>query len=300
MARRGLQAYAVPSAQAGQKSVPSARRDALSGLMTGGFLMAVIAAVLTIVIAAPEYAEPAVGAAPPSASAEPLPIAAITVEPADAPTSKLPNRLKGYRWPVRGGIVATYYDWDQQGLFSIEGRRVRGGIDITWFPGAKIKAAHRGTVVAVGQDWIDQTGFEGSTRSLYSKSKKDDKGKRGKKVGKGRKSSFPAGVVIDDGNGYYSVYVNLKNFTVKKGDKVKAGSIIGEMGTSGGRHFLRYQLVRMDGDWMRVATAARKAGYPDYARERVDPLAVLNVDANKKPRLDKKLAPADPPRLSDY
>ena len=62
MAVRGLQAYAVPSARAGQQPDPSARRDVLSGLLTAGFLLAVISVVLLIIIAAPEYAAPAAGA----------------------------------------------------------------------------------------------------------------------------------------------------------------------------------------------------------------------------------------------
>ena len=287
VARRGLQAYAVPSAQAGQQSDPSARRDALSGLMTGGFLMAVIAAVLTIVIAAPEYAEPAVGAADPSPSVAPSPGASIAVASAEAPTSKPPNKLKGYRWPVRGGDLATYYDWDQQGLFVVDGRRIHAGIDITWFQGAKVKAAHHGTVVAAGRDWARHVGFEDSMSSFYKRLER-----------KGKKNDFPIGVVIDDGNGYHSVYTNLKNLRVKDGDKVKAGDVIGEMAASGGRQFMRYRLVRMDGLWMKVSKAGRRAGYPNYAREHVDPLAVMNLNA-KKPRR-KRVPSQDPPRLSDY
>ena len=82
-------------------------------------------------------------------------------------------------------------------------------------------------------------------------------------------------MVIDDGNGYHSVYSNLKNLVVKVGDKVKGGTIIGEMAKSGGRQFMRYELVRMDGERMRVSNRARKQGFPNYARERVDPLVVL-------------------------
>ena len=52
----------MPSARVGQQTDPSVRRDALSGLMTGGFLLAVIAVVLSIVIAAPQYAVPVSGA----------------------------------------------------------------------------------------------------------------------------------------------------------------------------------------------------------------------------------------------
>jgi hypothetical protein len=62
---------------------------------------------------------------------------------------------------------------------------------------------------------------------------------------------------------------------------------------------MRYRLVRMDGRWMQVSDAARKQGYPDYARERIDPLAVLNTKAKRMPNTPKK-PPKKPPRQSDY
>ena len=48
-----------------------------------------------------------------------------------------------------------------------------------------------------------------------------------------------------------------------------------------------------------AAAVLRERGYPDYARERVDPLAVLDLKAKRKPKI-KRRPPADPPRLSDY
>lgn len=242
--------------------------------MTGSFLMAVIVAVLTIVIATPEYAKPAIGAGIPEASAEPSASAEIALGAVDLPDSAPPNKLKGYRWPVRGGTIANYYDWDTNGHFSIREKRVHGGLDITWFTGAKVKAAHAGTVVAAGRDWIEQVGYDGPVEALHKKRE-------------GKKGDLLEGVVIDDGNGYHSVYTNLKNLYVKQGDKIKGGAVIGEMTKSDGRQFMRYQLVRMDGDWLKVSNAARKQGFPGYAREHVDPLAVLNLDANKAPSYDK-------------
>ena len=59
------------------------------------------------------------------------------------------------------------------------------------------------------------------------------------------------------------------------------------------------RLVRMDGPWMMVHRSARSRGYPYYARERVNPLAVLDVEAKNKPLL-KRQPPAKPPQLSSY
>ena len=153
MAVRGLQAYAVPSARAGQQPDPSARRDVLSGLLTAGFLLAVISVVLLIIIGAPEYAAPAAGAgagapAALAASDDASPGASTAPAAMATPTSPAPDTLKGYRWPVRGGMVADYYDWADDGRFVIDGRRVHAGLVITWFEGAIVKAAHEGTVVS--------------------------------------------------------------------------------------------------------------------------------------------------------
>lgn len=59
VAQRGLHAYAVPSARAGQRRDPRVRRDPLSRILTAGFLVVVVLAAVTIVIATPEFAEPA-------------------------------------------------------------------------------------------------------------------------------------------------------------------------------------------------------------------------------------------------
>ena len=254
--------------------------------MTGGFLMAVIATVIVIVIAAPEYAAPAAGGSTPAGSASPAPSSSMAAADVAAPTSRAPDKLRGYRWPVRGGTLADFYDWDRQGLFVIDGKRVHAGLVITWFDGAKVKAAHKGIVVAAGRDWLRHVGFEAPMDGFYQQSKR-------------RKRDIPVGIVIDDGNGYRSVYTNLKNLRVKAGDQVRSGTDIGEMTVSERRYHMRYQLVRMDGPWMKVSKAGRKSGYPDYAREHVDPLAVLRIDANKMP-LIKKQPPTDPPRLSEY
>jgi len=290
VAVRGLQAYAVPSARAGQQTDPSARRDALSGLLAAGFLVAVIVAILLIVIAAPEYAEPAPETGLAAGAEAGDPTAEVVVEAAaaqtPAPTSSSPDRLKGYRWPVRGGMIASYHDYDPSGHFAMDGRRVHSGLVITWFEGALVKSAHAGTVVAAGREWAREVGYDGSLDDYYARQRK-----------KGLKS--PEGVVIDDGNGYRSVYTEVQDLRVKVGDSVKAGTVIGAMSRAEGRQMMRYQLVRMDGPWMMVARPERKRGFPDYARERIDPLAVLRVGANKSPDA-RKQPPADSPRLSSY
>ena len=287
MAERGLRAVSVPSARAGQQTDPTLRRDAFAGLMTGGFLMAVIAIALAIVLAAPQYAEPASAADPAtdlqtvSAEAE-SEDEAIAFEALPEPESKRPGKLRGYRWPVRGGMVDTYFEHDSRGIVEIEGKRIHDGLLITWFEGATVKAAHEGTVVAAGRDWARHTGFYDSLDGVYARYADGN----GKKSGK---PAFPQGIVVDDGNGYYSVYSELKGLQVKPGDKVKPGQPIGRMTVAEGRNgMMRYRLIRMDGKPMRVSEAARDKGYSDYARERINPLAVLNLKATKAPKLPGK------------
>jgi len=261
--------------------------------------MAVIAVVLAIVIAAPQYAEPTAGAgmvAVESSEPSPDPEGTLaTVEP-EVPTSRPPTKLKGYRWPVRGGMVAAYYEHDKSGDFQIGGKRIHDGLVITWFEGAFVKAAHKGTVVAAGRDWADEVGFDGSLDKVYARHASSAGKKKNKKS---KKPQFPLGIVIDDGNGYRSVYTELKDLRVKAGDKVKVAQIIGGMSRAEGKQMMRYRLVRMDGLMMKVHESARLRGYPEYARERVDPLAVLDTEAKRKPSLRRK-PPANPPRLSEY
>ncbi len=266
--------------------------------MTGGFLLAVIATVLAIIIAAPQYAEPADDAALLAASGDPVAnasaapvLAATTVMTSDPPTE-----LKGYRWPVRGGQLIEYYQYDKSGGFEIGGRRVHDGIVITQFEGAPVKAAHKGEVLAAGPDWAAEAGYEGSVEPVLRRFEK--RSKKLKKQGQ-EDDAFPLGVVIDDGNGYRSIYTELKDLRVKTGDMVKAGQTVGGMAQAEGKQMMRYRLVRMDGPLMTVHQSDRKLGYPSLASERVDPLAVLKLDARKMPVLKGK-QPTDPPRLSDY
>ena len=286
VADRGLQAYAVPSARAGQQTDPAARRDVLSGLMTGGFLLAVIATVLAIIIAAPQYAEPAaVVAVAPVASGDPIAStdpthaeAAVTA----AMTSAPPEELKGYRWPVREGQVIKYFGPDSSGRFEVVGKRFHDGIVITRFEGAPVSAAHKGKVIAVGRDWVQHAGYKDSLDRALERFDKERQ--RLKKQGQ-ETDDYPLGVVIDDGNGYYSIYTELKDLRVEVDDEVAAGQVLGGMARAEGRQMMRYRLVRMDGRPMKVHASDRKLGYPTYARERVDPLAVLKLDARRMPEL---------------
>ncbi len=234
----------------------------------------------------------------PVASGDPLAEASLApTTSARVITSDPPDKLKGYRWPVRAGQVIKVYQVDPAGRFMLRGERIHDGLLITWSEGAPVKAAHSGEVVAAGTDWIEQAGYQDPVGGVVRNFERAAK-RAAKKTGK-EPETFPLGIVIDDGNGYHSVYTELKDLRVKPGDVVKAGQTIGGMARAEGMQMMRYRLVRMDGELMKVHKSDRSLGYPDYAAERVDPLAVLKPDAAKMPQIKAKL-PDPPPRLSDY
>ena len=64
----------------------------------------------------------------------------------------------------------------------------------------------------------------------------------------GREAEYGRLVCLDHGHGYTTMYGHLKDIHVKAGDRVKAGQILGTVGTSGnttGPH-LHYE-VRING-----------------------------------------------------
>lgn len=113
-------------------------------------------------------------------------------------------------WPTRGYLTSTF----GYRLHPFTGKRTfHNGIDIAAAKGAKVTAAAAGQVTAV--EFMEIPGNM---------------------------------VIIDHLNGYTSRYAQLESFTVKKGDRVKKGDIIGYVGSSGRSTapHLHYE-VRLDG-----------------------------------------------------
>ena len=186
-----------------------------------------------------------------------------------------PEELTGYRWPLRDGLLTSFFEKRRDGLLVIEGQRVHEGIDLTTFCGDYVLAAHSGTVVGVGRRGFDFLAFSTPLDAFWER------------MERGRMANLPVMVLIDDGNGYRSVYSHLWRANVKKGDVVEAGQMIGWEGSSGyatGCH-LHYELIRLDGPWMTVAPPlVRRSLFPPYVRERIDPMRVLSVYQNGAPR----------------
>ncbi len=193
------------------------------------------------------------------------------------PTSAPPEELTGYRWPLHGGRITTWYQPVDGGFVVVDGERVHDGMDIATFCGDFIGSAHDGVVVYAGRSYEPYLGHDASTDDFYAQLKKKQLSKK----------ALAIVVVIDDGNGYRSVYAHLSHANVEAGQAVDAGQLIGLEGATGhatGCH-LHYGLIRMDGAYVPIARElVRKWHYPERTRERIDPLRVLNLFDPEAPR----------------
>lgn len=204
-------------------------------------------------------------------------------DPTPEPAAGSPESLTGYQWPIRNGLIYAFFAPRDSGFLVVDGDRIHEGIDVATFCGDTIRAAHDGVVKATGRDFDREMGFKTSLDAFYANAN----------VG-----ALPIVVVIDDGNGYRSVYVHLSKTAVKKGDRVKAGDVIGYEGATGnasGCH-LHYEMFRTDGPWMKVAPQlVRQNHYPAFERERVDPFRVLSMDMPGHPGF---ILGINPPKVS--
>lgn len=227
----------------------------------------------------------------PAVAARPSPSApwgdTVPAEPAP-PTSAEPEALRGYVWPLRTARITTWFAPTDGGFVMIDRQRVHDGIDLATFCGDYVTAAHDGTVVYAGRRFDPYVGFSEPPDAFYALL-----AKRGASIAR-----LPIVVVIDDGNGYHSLYVHLRQALVKRGQVVRAGDRIGREGMTGhasGCH-LHYGLVRMDGDYVAVAPQlVKKWRYPAFVRERIDPMRVLSLS---QPGAGRMVPGIPPPRVS--
>jgi murein DD-endopeptidase MepM/ murein hydrolase activator NlpD len=150
----------------------------------------------------------------------------------------------------------------------VDGELFHDGIDLATFCGDRITAAHAGVVLAAGRryDWF--TGWLGDL-SAYT-ARLDEK-----KLW----STLPIVVVIDDGNGYRSIYAHFGKIVAAAGDVVEAGDLLGYEGRTGrasGCH-LHYSLFSPDETAVfgMEPVAAAHMLLPTEMIARVDPLRVM-------------------------
>jgi murein DD-endopeptidase MepM/ murein hydrolase activator NlpD len=191
---------------------------------------------------------------------------------ADGPAARrgpLPAQwLTGYRWPIPKGRISLPFKAIPGGEFSNEGKLFHDGVDMASFCGAPVVAAHEGVVLAAGRHFDDFIGWVGDLRPYY---RRLDSGHLW--------NQLPIVVVIDDGNGYRSMYAHFRDVTVRAGQRVKAGQLIGHEGATGhasGCH-VHYGLFNPDETKLFGVRSdiVRRMKVPKHEIARIDPLLVL-------------------------
>ncbi len=146
---------------------------------------------------------PAPSVSPVMPSVSPHPSPSPSVKPSPSPSSSPKPSIKPatatvFTWPVKGTILDAYSPDKQRYDVTMGDWRTHSGIDIAAEPGTQIKAAAGGTVESVTVSDL-----------------------------------FGTTVTIDHGSNIKSVYANLAELpTVKEGDAVSTGDIIGSVGAT--------------------------------------------------------------------
>jgi murein DD-endopeptidase MepM/ murein hydrolase activator NlpD len=207
--------------------------------------------------------------------------------PTPAPTAPPPATLTGYRWPLPRGRITLPFGPSPWGSRVVDGEPFHDGVDFATFCGDRIAAAHAGTVLAAGRKYDEFMGWVGDLQPYLDRLDK-----------KHLWSTLPIMVVIDDANGYRSIYAHFGKVVVKKGATVKAGQLLGYEGMTGrasGCH-VHYGLFSP----AETATFAiekavvKRMKVPDRQIARIDPMLVLG----ERPVAAKPAEPSKPPATS--
>jgi murein DD-endopeptidase MepM/ murein hydrolase activator NlpD len=137
-----------------------------------------------------------------------------------APTD--PSRLHGYRWPVAHPRITLPFGPWRTGSRIVDGQPFHDGMDLATFCGDRVVAAHDGIVLAAGRHYDSQMGWVGDLQPYFDRLD-----------AKSLWTTLPIVVVIDDGNGYRSLYAHFGKIVVKRGDDVHAGQLLGYEGRTG-------------------------------------------------------------------
>ena len=209
---------------------------------------------------------------------------AATAEPGGAPPI---DGLTGYRWPIPNARLTLPFGPSPWGGWRVDGEKFHDGIDLATFCGDKVFAAHDGVVLAAGRRYDDYVGWVGDL-SKY-KARLD-----AKKLW----VTLPIVVVIDDGNGYRSVYAHFGKVVVKKDQVVKAGELLGYEGRTGrasGCHLHYGVFSPAETDTYRMdPREARRMKLPGVEIARIDPLLILPERSTSKSKKTPGPAPASP------
>jgi murein DD-endopeptidase MepM/ murein hydrolase activator NlpD len=203
---------------------------------------------------------------PPPAPTTPSPAAAPT--PTPAPTPAPIDTLTGYQWPIAHPRLTLPFGPTDWGTRVVHGQLFHDGVDLATFCGDRITAAHDGIVIAAGRHFDRLLGWVGDLGPYFRRLNN-----------KHLWFELPIVVVIDDGNGYRSVYAHFERIKVQTGQEVHGGQLLGYEGATGhatGCH-LHYGLFSP----LETATfgiqkdVVKRMKVPDTEIARIDPLRVL-------------------------
>jgi murein DD-endopeptidase MepM/ murein hydrolase activator NlpD len=207
---------------------------------------------------------PVVLATPPAA----LSAHVLAEERAAGPWPPLASSLTGYRWPLPHGRLTNPFGVSWAGTYLVGGQPFHDGLDLATFCGDHIVAAHDGVVLAAGRKVDPWMGWIGSLAPSVQRRDTHDLW-----------GELPIIVVIDDGNGYRSIYAHFNKIVVHVGQTVTAGQFIGYEGRTGyatGCHlhyglFSPYETAKFE----LMPKVAKHTQLPAYEIARIDPLLVL-------------------------
>lgn len=178
------------------------------------------------------------------------------------------STLTGYVWPIAHPRLTLPFGPTHWGSRVVDGQLFHDGVDLATFCNDRIMATHDGMVLAAGRQFDSFLGWVGRLDRYFALLDQ-----------KHMWPDLPIVVVIDDGNGYRSVYAHMWKVIVKPGQRVRAGQLIGYEGMTGhasGCH-LHYSLFSP----LETATFGIDPGVvarmrlPSREIARVDPLLVL-------------------------
>jgi murein DD-endopeptidase MepM/ murein hydrolase activator NlpD len=184
------------------------------------------------------------------------------------PVAPPPDELTGYVWPLARGRLTLPFKAIPGGSRIKDGKLFHDGIDVASFCGDTVRAAHDGVVLAAGREFDHVVGWIGDLGPYYRVLDK-------KKLW----DDLPIVVVINDGNGYRSIYAHFSKVTVAVGDRVKAGQKIGLEGMTGHAsgchvHYGLFSPFETDTFGVR-ADILKKLKLPAAEIARIDPLIVM-------------------------
>ncbi len=178
------------------------------------------------------------------------------------------DTLTGYVWPIAHPRLTLPFGPTPWGSLLVDGQRYHDGVDIATFCGDRIMATHDGTVLAASRHFDKLLGWIGNLGPYLRRLDRDHLW-----------FELPMVVVIDDGNGYRSVYAHFEKIKVHVGQVVHAGQLLGFEGATGhatGCH-LHYDLFSPaeTATFRLRADIAKRMRLPRLEIARIDPLKIL-------------------------